>query len=176
LVYCLKCGKELSLDAQYCDRCGHKVGDQLNTLNIRVGRIYSNTNWLDSVGFGIFLIAVAVVFLRYFWFFDELFRWLKTWELSGPTMLPTILIPPIFYFFILVGTWGILKGLIRISLGDRISKGLRDVVDGGFGLSVAMILRIYSIGRLSASNIFPTFLILFALMLIFSGIVSIIDK
>jgi len=176
LVYCPKCGKEQPPDTQYCDRCGQKINEPVNRVRIDLFRDYSKTEWLDGVGFGVFLIVVASVLLRYSWFFDEFSSWLKTWQYTGPTMIPPNLIPPIFYFFVLMGAWGILEGLIRISLGAKLSRGLRNMVGGGFSIGVAFILRTYSLGRLSHSNIFPAFIILFALMIIISGIVTGIDN
>ena len=176
MVYCPKCGKELSSDIKYCDRCGHKISEPFNRVDINIIREYAKNDWLDGVGFGIFILVVASVFLRYSWFLEEFSLWLKTWEFTGPTMVPPILIPPIFYFFILMGAWGILEGIIRIFLNGRLSKGLRDMIGGGFSLGIALILRTYAIGRLSASNILPAFLIVFALIIVVSGIVSGMDN
>lgn len=147
-----------------------------NRINDRRSYNNSNISWLDSVGFGVFLLIIAFIFLRYPWFIDEFIIWIKNWSIFGPYMAPITLIPPIYNFFILIGIWNILKGLLKIFLGVKILKSFKDIIEGGFDLGIALILRTYYLGKITAPNILSAFLILLGLTIILTGFVSIINE
>jgi hypothetical protein len=181
MIYCPQCGKELQDDAAFCDRCGHKMGEPVSPadgrwrgwradrIERRVERA-TRTDYLDGVGFGVFIIAVAWVYLQYPWVGTELVAWFQTW-VNGPTYLPVILVEPIFLFFIIMGVWGIAEGGLRMISG-RISRGLGNVVSGLGNLAIAYLIRSYGQGLIGASGLLPGFVIIIGASIVLSAILS----
>jgi hypothetical protein len=182
MVYCPKCGKELSADAMFCDRCGKKMDEPVSSSEAQWGRRFENRfesrfqrydhgpDYLDGVGFGVFLIAVAWVYLKFPWIWMEVTAWFRGW-VNGPTMLPVILAEPVVLFFIVMSGWGLIEGAVRIISG-RVIKGVGNVVSALGGLAIAYMTRLYSQGVISGTDILPFFIIIVGASVVLSTIVS----
>ncbi len=169
MVYCPKCGKALPGDAIFCDRCGQKMDESVSPFERRwrpryPGRLEwfersdRGSDYLDGVGFGVFLIAVAWVYLQYPWVWEEVVVWFRSW-VNGPTLLPIILTEPIFLFFVITSAWGLFEGTLRMVSG-RVAKGLGNVVGAIGGFTLAYIIRLYGQGMIVGANLLPSFIII----------------
>ena len=183
LVYCPKCGKELTEKATFCDRCGQRLGESRSTpfFEDRISKRIEKTldrhgpDYLDGIGFGVFLIAAAWTFLQFPLVFDDLLFWMRTWR-NGLTMLPMVLIEPLVLFFIIMGSWGIIEGAIRITSG-RIAKGIGNIVSGLGSLALAYLFRSYGNGIIAETAIIPSLVIIIGASVVLSSIFnSIIDR
>lgn len=117
-------------------------------------------DYMGGVGFGVFLIIVAWVFLQYpaigQWFID----WFKEWQSAGPTALPVVLVEPMSLFFLAFGGWEILSGFIRWGVGGRLSAAVSDVAGGLFGVALGYAFREYGAGVIAWGSMLPIFIIL----------------
>jgi hypothetical protein len=180
-VYCPKCGKELPDDAAFCDRCGQKIGDPVapsdgweSRWERRMDRRFERFNrqdYLDGVGFGVFLIGVAWVYLQYPWVWGELTVWFRSW-VNGPNTLPPILAEPIFLFFTIMGGWSIVEGAIRMVSG-RFAKGLGNIVGGVGGLAIAYMIRLYGQGAIRSGDLLPYFIMIIGATIILSAVIGV---
>jgi hypothetical protein len=139
----------------------------------RLGRLERwdrGPDYLDGVGFGVFLIVVAWVYLQYPWVWDAIVAWFRTWT-NGPTMLPLILSQPIFLFFAMMGVWGILEGGLRMVSG-RVMRGLGNVVSALGSFALAYMIQLYGQGSLSGSALLPGFIIIIGASIVLSAIVN----
>jgi hypothetical protein len=181
MVYCPKCGKELPVEAVYCDRCGQKIDEAASPFEERLKRRYERRfeqferfdrgpDYLDGVGFGVFLIAIAWVYLQYPWVWEEIVAWFSGW-VKGPTVLPLILTEPVFLFFVIMSTWGLVEGTLRIVSG-RVSKGLGNMVGAISGFAVAYLIRLYGQGAIIGTNLIPCFIIIIGASIVLSAIVN----
>jgi hypothetical protein len=181
MVYCPKCGKALPGEAIFCDRCGQKMDEPVSPFERRwrpryLGRLERfersdrGSDYLDGVGFGIFLIAVAWVYLQYPWVWEEVVAWFRCW-VNGPTLLPIILTEPIFLFFVITSAWGLFEGALRMVSG-RVAKGLGNVVGAIGGFALAYIIRLYGQGMIVGANLLPSFIIIIGVSIVLSAVVG----
>ncbi len=181
MVYCPKCGKELPVDAVFCDRCGQKMDEPVSPFEERwkhkaewrlerCERSERGSDYLDGVGFGVFLIVIAWVYLEYTWVWEEVVVWFRSW-VNGPTMLPLILTEPIFLFFVIMSVWGLVEGALRMVSG-RLAKGLGNVISAVGGFAVAYLIRLYGQGAISGASLLPSFIIIIGASIVLSAIVS----
>jgi hypothetical protein len=184
MIYCPKCGKELPDDAAFCDRCGHKMGEPVpptppfegrwerrwERRMDRIERLDRGPDYLGGVGFGVFLIAIAWVYLQYPWVWDEIVAWFRTWT-AGPTMLPLILAQPIFLFFVIMGAWGILEGGLRMASG-RVMRGIGNIVSALGNFAIAYMVQLYGQGSISGSALLPGFIIIIGASIVLNAIVN----
>ena len=179
--YCPKCGKELPVDAVFCDRCGQKMDESASPFAGRWKHKYKRrseqfeisdrgSDYLDGVGFGVFLIAIAWVYLQYPWVWSEIVVWFRGW-VNGPTVLPLILTEPIFLFFVIMSTWGLVEGALRMVSG-RVAKGLGNIVGAIGGFAVAYLVRLFGQGAISAAKLLPSFVIIIGASIVLSALVS----
>jgi hypothetical protein len=115
-------------------------------------------DYLEGVGFGVFLIAVASIYLQYPWVWTETSAWFRTW-VNGPTAPPVILAEPIVLFFIIMGVWGLVKGGVYMVSG-RVGRGLGDAVGALFNFGIAYMVRLYGQGAIAGSTLLPGFIML----------------
>ena len=182
MIYCPVCGKELPDDAVFCDRCGHKMSEPVSPLEgqwsgrhaqrvkSRMEGASRSTDYLDGVGFGVFLIAVAWVYLQYPLVAQEIVAWFQTW-VNGPTILPVILVDPIILFFLIMGIWGLVEGGLRMFSG-RVTKGLGNVVGALGSFAIVYLIRSYGQGLIDGSSLLPGFVIIIGASIVLSAIVS----
>lgn len=182
MIYCPKCGKELPDDAAFCDRCGHKIGEPVgpfegrwrswytHRVESRLERASRGPDYLDGVGFGVFLITVAWVYLQYPWVTQEIIAWFHTW-VNGPTILPVILAEPIVLFFLIMGFWGLAEGGLRMISG-RVTRGLGNIVGALGSFAIAYMVRSYGQGLIDGSSLLPGFIIIIGASIVLSAIVS----
>jgi hypothetical protein len=182
MVYCPKCGKELPADAVFCDRCGQKMSEPVvpterweSRFERRMERRFERwenhgPDYLDGVGFGVFLIAVAWVYLQYPWVWEEFTAWFSGW-INGPTMLPLILAEPIVLFFMVMGGWSLIEGTLRVVSG-RVMKGLSNVIGSIGSLAIAYMMRLYGQGEINGSAILPYFIMIIGATIVLSAVVG----
>ena len=181
MVYCPRCGKELPTDAVFCDRCGQKMSTPISPverwesrferqMERRFERWDHGPNYLDGVGFGVFLIAVAWIHLQYPWVWTEMTAWFSRW-VNGPTMLPLILAEPIVLFFMVMGGWGIVEGALRVVSG-QVMKGLSNVIGALGSLAIAYMIRLYGQGSISGNAILPYFIMIIGATVVLSAIMG----
>ena len=174
MVSCPRCGKELPEEAVYCDRCGQRLGGQtIGPAGEARGRWRRREpDYMGGIGFGVFLIVVAWVFLQYpsvgQWFID----WLRGWGTYGPTALPIVLAEPASLFSLAFGGWQILSGFIRWGVGGRHSAAVSDVIGGIFGVSLGYALREYGAGVIAWGSMLPIFIILVGGSILLSALFS----
>jgi len=132
---------------------------------------YNETRWLDSAGFGIFLLASAWILLKYPFFWNSFTAWLSSLP-RGWVAPPLIIIEPIAVFFVIMGVWSIAEGIIRGLAGGSARQSVSNIVGGCFNFVIAYILRGYEAGSVSLNVVIPTIIIFFGVSLIISGIVS----
>jgi hypothetical protein len=104
MVYCRKCGETLPNDAAYCRRCGERVIHEP-----RLNHVYDRnlrTAWIDSLGFGVFLLTIAWMILEYPFFWGEFISWMKS-LFGGIIMIPISIVEPAAVFLTIMGGWGI---------------------------------------------------------------------
>ena len=136
----------------------------------RIERIDRGPDYLDGVGFGVFLIAIAWVYLQYPWVGNEIIAWFRTWT-TGPTILPLILSQPIFLFFVIMGAWGILEGALRMASG-RVMRGIGNIVGALGSFAIAYMIQLYGQGSISGSALLPGFIIIIGASIVLSAIVN----
>lgn len=182
MVYCPKCGKELPADAAFCDKCGQKMDEPVSPFEGRWSRRFERRmkrrferfdrgpDYLDSVGFGVFLIAVAWVYLQFPWVWEEVTAWFRSW-VNGPTMLPVILAEPIVLFFLVMGGWGLIEGALRVVSG-RVMRGVGNVVGALGSLAIAYMVRLYGQGAISGADILPFFIMIIGASVVLSAVVG----
>jgi len=181
MVYCAKCGKDLPDDATFCDKCGQRIDEPVapserwerrweRRMDMHFERFDHGTDYLDGVGFGVFLIALAWLFLQYPWFWTEVTAWFHGWS-NGPTMIPIILTEPVALFFTVMGGWSLVEGAIRIVSG-RTMKGLMNVVGGLTGLAFAYMVRLYGQGAIAGSDILPYFIMIVGASVVLSAVLG----
>lgn len=178
MVYCPRCGKELPEGAVYCDGCGQKLSSP-TTGPAREARgewRRREPDYMGGVGFGVFLIIVAWVFLQYpvigQWFID----WFKEWESSGPTALPVVLVEPVSLFFLAFGEWEILSGFIRWGVGNRLSAVVSDITGGLFGVALGYAFREYGADVIAWGSMLPIFIILVGGSILLSAFFSLATR
>jgi hypothetical protein len=182
MVYCPKCGKELPADTVFCDRCGQKMDAPVKSpsghwesrleerLERRFQRYDYSPDYLEGVGFGVFLIAVAWVYLQFPWVWGEVTAWLRTW-VGGPTILPIILTEPIALFFFLMGGWGLVEGSLRIVSG-RVLKGLGNIISALGGIAIGYLVNLYGQGTINGSDIPPIFITIIGASVVLHAILA----
>jgi hypothetical protein len=182
MVYCPKCGKELPTDAVFCDRCGQKMSEPVAQIDKWEGKFerrierrferwdHHGPDYLDGVGFGVFLIAVAWVYLQFPWVWEELTAWFRGW-VSGPTMFPVILAEQIVLFFIVMGGWGLIEGALRVISG-RVMKGFSNIIGAIGSLAIAYMIRLYGQGAISGSAILPYFIMIIGATVVLNAVVG----
>lgn len=182
MVYCPKCGKELPADAAFCDKCGQKMDEPVSPFEGRWSRRFERRmkrrferfdrgpDYLDGVGFGVFLIAVAWVYLQFPWVWEEVTAWFRSW-VNGPTMLPVILAEPIVLFFLVMGGWGLIEGALRVVSG-RVMRGVGNVVGALGSLAIAYMVRLYGQGAISGADILPFFIMIIGASVVLSAVVG----
>jgi hypothetical protein len=189
MIYCPKCGEQLPDDALYCSRCGQKLSEPVQVEptgptesatrraeraeerikeRIERRREEMGPDYLDGVGFGVFLIVVAWTYIQFPSVFSNFLRWFETWT-NGPTILPFTLVEPIALFFTLMGAWGIVEGAIRSASG-RIGKGIGNIVGGFMSLALAYMFRSYGAGTLAPSALLPAFIIIIGASILVSAL------
>ena len=136
----------------------------------RFERLERGPDYLDGVGFGVFLIAIAWVYIQYPWVWGEIAAWFRGW-VNGPTVLPLILTEPIFLFFVIMSAWGLVEGALRMVSG-RVAKGLGNIVGAIGGFAVAYLIRLYGQGAISGTNLLPSFIIIIGASIVLIAIVS----
>jgi hypothetical protein len=182
MVFCAKCGKELPADAVFCDRCGQKLDAPVTTfdglwnrrferrMEMRFNRFDRGPDYLDGVGFGVFLIGLAWVYIQYPSVWGEIVTWFRSW-VNGPTMLPVSLTEPIFLFFVIMSVWGLIEGALRMMSG-RVAKGIGNVVGALGGFAVAYIVMIYGQGKINGVDLLPGFIIIIGATIVLSAVVN----
>ena len=182
MVYCPKCGKELPADAAFCDKCGQKMDEPVSPFEGRWSRRFERRmkrrferfdrgpDYLDGVGFGVFLITVAWVYLQFPWVWEEVTAWFRSW-VNGPTMLPVILAEPIVLFFLVMGGWGLIEGALRVVSG-RVMRGVGNVVGALGSLAIAYMVRLYGQGAISGADILPFFIMIIGASVVLSAVVG----
>jgi len=128
------------------------------------------SDYLDGVGFGVFLIAIAWVYLQFPWVWEEVVVWFRSW-VNGPTMLPLILTEPIFLFLVIMSAWGLVEGALRLMSGS-VAKGLENVIGAIGGFAVAYLVRLFGQGAISGANLLPSFVIIIGASIVLSAVVS----
>lgn len=182
MVYCPKCGKELPVDAVFCDKCGHKMGEPVQPseelwsgrFERRVERRFEVENhgsdYLGGVGFGVFLIAIAWVYIQFPWVWTEITAWFRGW-VNGPTMIPVILVEPVVLFFMVMSVWGLIEGSIRVISG-RVMKGLMNIVGALSGLAIAYMINLYGQGAISSADILPFLIMIIGASVVLNAIIG----
>lgn len=133
---------------------------------------FDRNDYLDGVGFGVFLIVVAWIYLQYPWVWGELTAWFRSW-VNGPNTLPLILAEPFALFFTIMGGWGIVEGALRMVSG-RFTKGLGNIVGGAGGLVIAYMIRLYGQGAIRSGDLLPYFIMIMGATIILSTIIGVI--
>jgi hypothetical protein len=110
------------------------------------------------------------VYLQYPWGWEELVVWFRGW-VNGPTMLPLILTEPIFLFFVIMSTWELVEGALRMVSG-HVAKGLGNVVGAIGGFAVAYLIRLFGQGAISGASLLPGFIIIIGASIVLSTVVN----
>ena len=139
-------------------------------VEMRMVRFDRGPDYLDSVGFGVFLIGVAWVYIQYPWVGEEIISWFRGW-VNGPTMLPIILTEPIFLFLVIMAALGLVEGTLRMVSG-RVAKGLGNIIGAIGGFAVAYLVRLYGQGMITSANLLPSFIIIIGASIVLSAVVS----
>ncbi|MCX6642397.1 MAG: hypothetical protein NTV15_03295 [Candidatus Bathyarchaeota archaeon] len=91
-------------------------------------------------------------------------------------MIPISIVEPVAVFLIIMGVWGIAKGVIRGSIGCNYVRAVNDIVSGCFNFALAYLLRRYAVGTVAPSFIMPAFVIFIGISMIASGLVTSLIK
>ena len=122
----------------------------------RTGRRYAQSHVeaprrdpLEGVGFGVFLITVAVIALSFPGIHLEAIDWLSSWVDTGPTSIPANLMLPLIWFLAAMGVWELLAAVIKLVSGFGAGHIVGEVSGAMFTLGVAYLLREYMLGTIA---------------------------
>ena len=102
-------------------------------------------DYLGGINAGIILIILAVFFILHRSVFSDFIAWISGWGVSGPTMVPDSLIPPVIWFLNAVGGWGLILAFIRIISGVNIRNAISDAFGATFMLVASYLFRRYAL-------------------------------
>jgi uncharacterized RDD family membrane protein YckC len=72
-------------------------------------REWGERDFLEGIGFGVFLLVVATIAFNYPGIHRVLFSWVRGWGMSGLTPVPGELLPPLYWFYTAMGTWSVIS-------------------------------------------------------------------
>lgn len=122
---------------------GVKVPSLLSSQWIQEARFEDEgTDPLEAMGFGVFLVVVATIALNYPGLFRSLLGWVMGFG-DGVFRLPVVLLPPLYWFLMAMGTWEVISGVIRYYGRIRPWKVWDDAASAGFNFVAANVIRTY---------------------------------
>ena len=121
---------------------------------------------------GVLLIVLASIAINYPQINVVIVNWFRSWTVSGITPIPRVLFVPLYWFFIVMGSWGIFSGLIRYISGWRVWKAPDDVFGGIFSISVAYLVQYYGEGLFGWSVLVAAFFIFLGARIVLSILFS----
>jgi uncharacterized RDD family membrane protein YckC len=127
---------------------------------------------LDLMDLGVLLIVLASIAINYPQINVVIVNWFRSWTVSGITPIPRALFVPLYWFFIVMGSWGIFSGLIRYISGWRVWKAPDDVFGGIFSISVAYLVQYYGEGLFGWSVLVAAFFIFLGARIVLSILFS----
>ena len=120
---------------------------------------WGERDFLEGVGFGVFLLVVATIALNYPGVHRVLFDWVRSWGVSGLTPVPGQLLPPLYWFFTAMGTWSLISAVIRYYSGWNSWRAAQDVVGGVFNFFMVYLIQRYGTAAFTWRILFPAFLV-----------------
>ncbi len=131
-------------------------------------REWGERDFLEGIGFGVFLLVVATIALNYPGIHRVLFSWVRGWGVSGLTSVPGQLLPPLYWFFTAMGTWSLISAVIRYYSGWNSWRATQDLVGGVFNFFMVYLIQRYGASAFTWNILFPTFLVFVGAQIVIS--------
>jgi len=120
---------------------------------------WGERDFLEGVGFGVFLLVVATIALNYPGIHRVLFDWVRSWGVFGLTPVPGQLMPPLYWFFTAMGTWSLISAVIRYYSGWNSWRATQDLVGGVFNFFLVYLIQRYGTAAFTWRILFPAVLV-----------------
>jgi uncharacterized RDD family membrane protein YckC len=125
-------------------------------------------DFLEGIGFGVFLLVVATIAFNYPGIHRVLFNWVRGWGMSGLTPVPGELLPPLYWFFTAMGTWSVISAVIRYYSGWNSWRAAQDLVGGVFNFFMVYMIQRYGTAAFTWNVLFPAFLVFVGAQIVIS--------
>ena len=153
MPFCPECGKEVSDDAIFCDYCGSRIRKRSSF------RRMEEHDYFGGVNAGVILIILAVFFIMHRGVFSDFIAWISGWGVSGPTMIPDSLIPPVIWFLSAVGGWSLIMAFIRIISGVNRRNAISDAFGAAFMLAASYLFQRYNSNLIPLKILLPSLVV-----------------
>ncbi len=125
-------------------------------------------DFLEGIGFGVFLLVVATIAMNYPGIHRVLFSWVRGWGESGLTPVPGELLPALYWFFTAMGTWSVISAVIRYYSGWNSWRAAQDLVGGVFNFFMVYLIQRYGTAAFTWNILFPAFLVFVGAQIVIS--------
>jgi uncharacterized RDD family membrane protein YckC len=142
----------------------------------RSGPVIRMSDWgdgvdpLNSAGFGVFLIVVATIALNFPGLTSVLVEWVRSWSVSGVSWPPSELATPAYWFFMAMGSWGIIKAAIRYMMNWSPHRVPQDIVGGAFDFLIAYLVQTYGFSFFTWRVVVPLFIVVVGAQMFLGGL------
>jgi len=119
------------------------------------------------INFGVFLVVSATILVNTPNTLGALIGWISSIPETGLTAPPTILLQAAYWFYMAMGVWGIVVGVLRYLLRVYPLKSVQEVFNGVFGLVLAVFIRFYMQGVFNLTYFVSSVVVFFVAQIIF---------
>lgn len=114
---------------------------------------------ISGIGFGVFLIVLAAIFIVFPSIPSVFIDWITRIGEGGQIIPPKALLEPLAWFMGSMGCWGIISGILKMSMKKRPISSIDDIYGGLFSITLAYILWQFITGAIAWGVLWPMFII-----------------
>ena len=122
---------------------------------------------LSIVNFGVFLVVSSTILVNTPTTIGAFIGWVASIPEAGFTAPPNVLLQAAYWFFMAMGIWGIVSGVLRYVLRIYPLKSVQEVFNGVFNLVLALFLNFYMQGVFNLTYFVGTLIVFFVAQIIF---------
>jgi len=119
------------------------------------------------LNFGVFLVVSATILVNTPTTIGALIGWIASIPEAGLTAPPNVILQAAYWFYMAMGVWGIVAGVLRYFLRVYPLKSVQEVFNGVFGLVLAVFIRFYMQGVFNLTYFVGSVVVFFAAQIIF---------
>ena len=114
------------------------------------------------LNFGVFLVVSATILVNTPTTIGALIGWIASIPEAGLTAPPNVILQAAYWFYMAMGVWGIVAGVLRYFFRVYPLKSVQEVFNGVFGLVLAVFIRFYMQGVFNLTYFVGSVVVFFA--------------